>query len=498
MAGQWVQLLTRFQAALSSQLNHNTCSTNRSHVYRTTLTGLMSHTMFIPQASAAALSNSGSTIISSASLDKPSHFSLDMSGVLAGFLGGDVAVSAIATVHVYGNWRWLGWYNTPGSFQIAKRFRSFARPAMSRGNISLDSHSQTVHTDPTALFELDNCKGPKFRAAHSGTVIEQTGYLASLFMKECTSSDSEGRVVQGRRTQPVEVTVVDLGQAPDSEMHPARTSASALLFASIPIAVSIGTCALCALYGEWYGSSLILVGIVASGVSCLVLGSADFVFTHPTPAKGSPAGDGILTLGKDIVLLKGTEAAVNSITRGTFSLRFRNEGHYNLIRWCSILFFFQCITQLLLIPQASLFGQIMFLLSLGVSALYNVWLSSSDKEQIHQKLLFQQVLENPKLAKYTLGTRTTAVVFMLLVLQLGDPTAMLNELLPNDTKVWIKWKKTILEQLRHPNDESFLSESKVSYSDELTEQEGDLLGLLYEDARAAYRGYTDYFQSDSL
>ena len=454
--------------------------------------------MFIPQASAPALFNSGSTIIPSASLDKPSRFSLDMSGVPAGFLGGDEAVSAMATVHVYGNRRWLGWYNTPGSLRIAKRFRSFAKSAMSRGNISPDSHSQTLHIDPTALFELDNCKGPKFRAAHSGTVIEQTGYLASLFMKECASWDSEGRVVPGRRTQPVGITVVDLGQAPDSEMHPARTSASAPLFASIPIAVSIGTCALCALYGEWYGSSLILVGIVASGVSCFVLGSVDFVFTHPTPAKGSPAGDGILTSDKNIVLLKGTEAAVNSITRGAFSLRFRSEGYYNLIRWCSIIFFFQCITQLLLIPQASLFGQIMFLISLGVSALYNAWLSSSDEEQLHRKLLFQQVLENPKLAKYTLGTRTTAVVFMLLVLQLRDPTGILNELLPNDTKVWREWKKTILDQLRHPNDESFLCESKISYSDELTGQEHDLLELLYEDARAAYKGYTDYLQSDSL
>ena len=352
--------------------------------------------------------------------------------------------------------------------------------------------------DPTVLFELDRCKGPKFRAAHSGTVIEDTGYLATLFMKECAARDSEGRVVPGRRTQPVGITIADLGQAPASEMYPTRSSAFTLLFASIPIAVSIGTCALCAVYEDWYASSLILVGIVASGVSCLVLGSANFVFTHPEPAKGSPAGDGILSSDKDIVLLRGTEGAVNSITRGGFSLRFSSEGHYNLIRWCSMLFFIQCITQLLLIPQASLFGQMMFLASLGVSALYNAGLSLSDKEKIHRKLLFEGVLESPTLSKYTLGTRTSAVVFMLLVLQLQDPMKLLNELLPNDTKVWREWKATISEQLRHPRDQTFLSEGKLVDLDGFTQQEQDLLELLYDDARAAYDGYGGYLRAGSL
>ncbi|KAG6378018.1 hypothetical protein JVT61DRAFT_13697 [Boletus reticuloceps] len=43
-----------------------------------------------------------------------------------------------------------------------------------------------------------------------------------------------------------------------------------------------------------------------------------FRSTHPKPAKGSPAGDGILTSDKDIILLRGTEGAVNSIMRGRF------------------------------------------------------------------------------------------------------------------------------------------------------------------------------------
>lgn len=458
--------------------------------------------MYTPQVDVASVFNSPSTIMPSFLLDKPPRFSLDMSGI-AVLMGGDDAMSAMATVHIYGDRRLLGWYNTPGSFQVAKRLRTFAKSASFRGIFSSDVSPRflpkSVHTDPTTLFDLDTFKGPKFRAAYSGTVIEETGYVSALFMKECAAWNAEGKVVPGRMTRPVGITIAELGsQAPPSEMHPARSSAFTLLIASLPIATSIGTCALCALFGDWCASLLILVGMIASGVSCLVLGSADFVFTHPEPAKGSPAGDGILGSDKEFVLLRGTEAAVNSVTRGTFSLRFSTEGHYNLIRWCSYLSFIQCTTQLLLIPQASLFGQVMFIGSLGVSALYNALLSSLDKEKIHRKLLVDRVLESPPLTKYTLGTRTTAVVFMLLILKLQDPTRLLNEYLPNDTKVWKAWKATILERLRHPDDPSFAFESQAGDLDGFTPQEKDLLGLLYDDARAAYHGYKDYLRVNAL
>ncbi|KAF8546655.1 hypothetical protein OG21DRAFT_1518019 [Imleria badia] len=421
--------------------------------------------MFIPQVDAPTLFNGQSVIIPPLQLDKPPRFSLDSSGA-AGLLGGDDAISAIAAVHVYSGRRWLGWYNTPGSFQIAKRFSSFAKSVSFRGNLSQTFFSKSVDTDPTALFGTVDCKGPEFRAAHSGTVMQDTGHVSALLMKECVAWDSEGKVVPGRRTQPVGITIADLGQAPASEVRPARSNAFTLLFASVPIAVSIGACTLCAVCEDWYASSLILVGIVASGISCLVLGSAAFVFSHPEPAKGSPAGDGILASNKDIVF----------------------AAHYTLIWWCSVLFFIQYITQLLLIPQASL----------GMSALYNAWLSSFSKDKIHRKLVFERVLENPTLTKYTLGTRTAAVVFMLLVLQPQDPTGLLDELLPNDTKVWKQWKSTTLEQLRHPRDQYFLSDSKIGDLDGFTRQEQDLLHLLLEDAGAAYNGYRYYLGVDSL
>ncbi|KAF8546683.1 hypothetical protein OG21DRAFT_1607686 [Imleria badia] len=318
--------------------------------------------------------------------------------------------------------------------------------------------------DPTASFETVDCKGPKFRAAHTGTVIQETNYVAALFMKECAAWDSEGKVVPGRVTQPVGITIANLGRAPAPEMHPARSSAFMLLFASLH--------------------------------RCFILGplAVEFIFTYPESAQESPAGDGIFTSssGKDIVLLRGREGAVNSITCGTFSLRFSSEAHFtpSLIRWCTILFFIRGIAQLLLtgIPQASL---------LAKSCSLPRW------EKIHREFIFERVFENPMLIKYMLGTCTTAAVFMLLALQPQDPTALLNELLPNDTEVWKQWKMTNLGELlqshveSESHVESFLSESKIGDLGRFKQQDQELLYQLYEDARAAYKGYRDSLRVDS-
>lgn len=413
-----------------------------------------------------------------------SRFTLDTSGV-AGVFGGEEAVSAMATVHVYENRRWLGWYNAPGSYQIAKRYGLLAKSRF------FDGFFPGVHMDAATLFDLDGWKGPKFRAAHSGTVMDETGHLAALFMKIAASM--EGKVVAGRTTQPVGVTVTELKHVPPPQMYPRRISAYSPVFASIPIAVSVGTCVACAMFDDWFSFAMILLGILTSGISCLVIGSGKFTFTHPDPAKGSPAGDGLLASGTDVVLLKGEEGAVNSITRGRFSLRFQSEPQYKNIGWCSILLTIQFLAQLLLIPQGSLFGQIMFVSSLGVSWAYNSWLSSLDKEKIQKEILLNNVLGQPKVTKYYFGTRTSMVVFVLLVLQPEDPSKILNELLPNDTKVWRKLKSTIVERLL--NKEKLHFEAADWDIDGFTHDERTLLETLYGDAQSAYEGYLQYCAS---
>ena len=193
-------------------------------------------------------------------------------------------------------------------------------------------------------------------------------------------------------------------------------------------------------------------------------------------------------------MLKGAEGAVNSITRGRFFLSFAREPQYKNIGWCSVLPTIQTIVQLLLlVPQGSLFGQIMFITSVGVSWVYNSWLSSLDKEKIQQDILLNSVLKKPVLTRYNLGIRSTMVVFVLLVLQPEEPTKILNELLPNDTKVWRQWKETVVQRL--------LNKEKLEFGDADWEldgfnlQERSLLEELYGDAQAAYRGFIQYAAS---
>jgi hypothetical protein len=419
-----------------------------------------------------------SMITTSTPLDK-SHFTLDSSGV-SGFFGGDEAISAMATVHIYRGRRWLGWYNTPGAYQIARQYGLVPKSVFFKGFFP------GVRTDPAKLFEFDGWQGPRFQAVSSGTIMDSTGHLASVLMKQCTSTN--GILIRKRNGQVYGVTIVGLKTIPHEVVHPRRITTYSPFFAIIPIVVSFAACIASGVYEDWFSFSLILWGILSNGISCLIIGSGKLRFTHHVPARGSPAGDGILGSGTEFVLLQGHEGAVNSITRGKVSLEFPSEFHHEYIGYCSILLTIQFIAQLFLIPQGSLFGQIMFVSSLAVSWVYNSCLSAFDKEKIQQRILLDEILEKPSLKKYVLNTRTAAVVFALCVLSPKDPSKILEAYLPNDTKVWRRWKETILQRLRR-NEELHFEEGDWNLSG-YTEDERNLLHSLYDNAQAAYDDFT--------
>ena len=111
-----------------------------------------------------------------------SSFALDSSGV-AGFFGGDSAVLAMASVNLIPNRRWVGWYNTPGSYEIAKLFGQLADSPFWDALFPGGNHN------PAILFELDGKVGPEFIASYSGTTYTQTGHLAYLLTRKAKSMD---------------------------------------------------------------------------------------------------------------------------------------------------------------------------------------------------------------------------------------------------------------------------------------------------------------------
>jgi hypothetical protein len=238
---------------------------------------------------------------------------------------------------------------------------------------------------------------------------------------------------------------------------------------------------------------MILLGIITSGLSCFVIGSAKLCFHHPKPAPGSPRGDGIMTSSKEMVILLGVEGVVNMVTRGEFSLKFADSPNHGNVGRCSLLLVLQFVAQLLLIPQGSLFGQIVFVGSLGVSWLYNSYLSSFDREKIQRRVLREKILPDMKLTRYKLGTRTTMVAFVLLVLRSGNPEKLLNNLLPNDTNTWNIWRRVVLEKVK--------GNLPLSFDDGDYEgvdaAERPLLENLYKDAKAAYDGFLEFVPGKS-
>jgi hypothetical protein len=407
-----------------------------------------------------------------------SHFTLDTSGV-AGFFGGDEAIYAMATVNIYPGRRWLGWYNSPGSYTVAKKYGQIAHSGI------WDGLFPGITVDPAILFELSGSSGPGFIGAHSGTIIDDTGHIGHLLMKECESVPNDPAYwVPGRTNSALMVTIATLGDEPEYKMNTQLPHPNTIHLAIIPILTSLATCALCGVYEDWYCFSMILLGIITSGLACFVIGSAKLYFIHPKPAPGCPMGDGMMT-GKEMVILLGVEGAVNSVTRGRFSLVFIDNPHHRNVGICAFFLIIQFVAQLLLIPQGSLFGQIMFLGSLAVSWVYNCYLSSTDREKLQREMLRKIVLPQMKLTKYRLGTRTTMVVFVLLVLRPSNLEKLLNALLPNDTNTWNIWKRVVLEKMEGKKPLSFDDGDHEG----VDSREKELLENLYQDAEAAYNGF---------
>ncbi|KAH9921207.1 uncharacterized protein BXZ73DRAFT_51943 [Epithele typhae] len=392
----------------------------------------------------------------------------------------------MATVHLYALRRWSGWYNSPGSYEIAKRYGQLANSRL------WDGLFPGPKCEPAALFGLDGKPGPAFLAARSGSNLPSTGHPAYLLARRARDLAPIASV-RGRRTTPAAVTLVDLAHVPPTTFHPGKTTGAHGYLALLPIGASVAAAVVCALLADWWCFASIALGIVAGGVASLVIGAGTLEFTHPTPARGAPPGDGVLLDGYATLVVRGPEAAVGALTRGGFRLEYAGAPAFAPIGWCSVLLTAQFLGQLLLVPQGTLFGGLMFVASIVVSWAYNTYLSSIDCEDVQTELLFERVLKIAPGAvrKIELPSRTAMVVFACLALQCDrpvlNPHKILGDLIPNDTPVWQRWKGIVAEKC--------LAGRTVPFSDTdwkvdgLTEEETELLQMLFEDAEDAQQAW---------
>ncbi|KAF8435753.1 hypothetical protein L210DRAFT_3550533 [Boletus edulis BED1] len=376
----------------------------------------------------------------------------------------------MATVHLYQGRRWLGWYNAPGSYTIAKRF---GRMANSR---FWDGLFPGPNDCPVVSFGLDGKKGPQYIAALSGTTLKRGIW------------EVEGKEIAGRKTTPVNVAYLVMKNV-DYKAPVKLIPFKSALWGLIPITVSVVTCIMCALVYDWFNFSMILIGVLTSGLASAFIGKGKLVIKSVSqPASGAPPGDGIL-IGEDgVVVIKGMERDVNAITKGRFDLLTDSTQatcEYRAIGVCSLLHLVQFLFQLLLVPQGTLFGQTMFLVSLGMS-----W-----------GILFE-TLGNPEMRRFRAGTRTTMAVFACLLLFNGverssqendreNRDKILKSCIPNDTDVWRRWREKVVKQLLNISPGSNSLPYLVINEGDLALPESDkmLLKQLLEDAQAAFTGY---------
>ncbi|OJA18109.1 hypothetical protein AZE42_13535, partial [Rhizopogon vesiculosus] len=355
----------------------------------------------------------------------------------------------MATVHLYRGRRWLGWYNSPGSYTVAKKFGQLANSRF------WDGLFPGPNLTPAEAFGLDGKPGPRYWGVFSGTDMT-AGHLAYLVVQKANEVEEKVEVT-GRETTPLSVTIVDVGGMTIQDSDPApKMSTHHALLATIPITFSLAACALSAASGDWLAFALILVGIFSSGISCFVIGSARLAFASvKDPAPGAPPADGVLLLRNDVVIVRGAEKDINPITKGKFVLEMVGGPEFRRIGFCSLLLLAQFLLQLLLIPQATTFGQLMFLASLAVSWAYNSFLSSLEQERIQVELLWK-ALGNPRICKFGLKSRAAQAVFICLVLRDGvqnqsvdfKPKKVLQCFVSNDTRVWDTWRDKVVEEIQ--------------------------------------------------
>lgn len=457
------------------------------------------------------------------------HFTLNSAG-LAGFFGGAEAVSAMGTVHIYPGRKWMGWYNSPGSYIIAQLYGQLANSRL------WDGLFPGPDVEPTKFFGFDGRKGPEFFAVHSGTRRDTTGHLGALFLR-AAEREKIAQVDYGntppRKTSPVNLTIVDLSnQKPASTQRPPAALAGGVdlesqggskvvrrwilrrsshtihkdqelqspvkqktltlyrfLLGCVPILVSVGACVACALFEDWYCFGMVLVGMLSNGISCFVLGSGELRWQRP---RASAPGDGIFLGDSDVVIVLGDENQVQFLTTGKFVLHYDGSPANTAIGISSLFLYVQFLAQLLLIPQGKLIGQIIFLSTLAVSWAYNCYLSSLEKEKRQISRLLKKLGE-PKFAKFEAGTRTTLAVLVLLVLaerlrnsKNGESREeLLNKLIPNNTPLWRGWKTNMLTKLAKGEE---ISRHTGGYTnpDEL------LIQHLNNDAYSASQIYDEY------
>ncbi|KAF9485599.1 hypothetical protein BDN70DRAFT_847448 [Pholiota conissans] len=400
-------------------------------------------------------------------------FDLDVSGI-AGFFGGDESIAAMASVNLI-RYRWLlGWYNSPGSYAVSKKYGIIASQRIWDGLFPGEDST------PAEALGLDGKHGPRFIGAKSGTAIEMTGHLSSLLFDHLKGSPSSPHATHesvSKYTSPRSSTLLPAA----TTAHPEAQYLNTLTFvqmdkqsghmppvggdnvvmdnfikqlgigggcaAFLTTGFSIAAAVIVAvLWNDNFCCLAIGIGIICNGLAAVIYGSATLKVIVPPVAADAVPGDGILIRGNDVVILQGPESKVASIIRGKYELTYPGGPPYHRIGFVSMLLTVQAFSQIVLLPVATLNGQILFLGTFALSWLYNAYLASVDRDKLQFSAL-RKVLGLGKVSSFekrSFQKWASVVAASTFILHPIRPDAWISKLIPNSTPVWDKWRECLV------------------------------------------------------
>ncbi|KAF8132292.1 hypothetical protein EV363DRAFT_1416558 [Boletus edulis] len=461
-----------------------------------------------------------------------STYRLDLTGVV-GLFGGDSAVDALETIHLYAGRRWAGWYNYPGTVTVAKRFGQMAEGRL------WDSLFPGPNESPAVTFNLAGKFGPDYNGSFSGTKL-RTGYPGYLMAAESAYSpckplqllrkdNTEARKTGSSATvavislppqqrERIRRSLTPTGVGGTKQRHgfipinPKYNPPLALL-AIVPSLISILASVICFLANDPLCASLIILGIVSSGFSSLALGSATLKIRVPIPSAASPPGDGLMLLDDgSIIVLKGEEADVNVVTKGEFELDYStgilpaSKASHHWIQFAPL-----DDAVLGTAPQSSLAAPSLAKSSssspsLRPERIICTWYRMKESS-LHRDILSRELsARHGKLdARHEDANGRDGRQEPLK----SKPNMVLSNVLPNDTPVWAYWRSKVLKELErfwNPKSSSLYVPSIQAAPEEpgdideyarFTEQDKMLLGDLVDDAWCVFNGYSKWRDGES-
>ncbi|RDX49360.1 hypothetical protein OH76DRAFT_1483300 [Lentinus brumalis] len=399
-----------------------------------------------------------------------SSFKLDSSGI-AGFFGGDSAWKAVATTCILKRYVdtpvLLGYYNSPGAYEVVKRCAPLAKSTFWDSLFSGDDR------DPAEILGLGLEAKPTFLSASGETI--RTGHPAYLIARD---AQRRWAALPSSGHTDAYVTIVEPPSQPSVTLTDAsifRRAALIIIWVVVGYGASLAMCIVCALARDWWCFASILTGIFAGGYirRPLIVTRARLEVTSPECGPNSPKEterneEGLLLHERGVILLRQCKLA--KLRGGLFALVI------------------QFLVQLVLIPQGTLFGQLMFVASLGLSATYNVYLAMHQDDLQTDYLLDLCGLDESSFKQTTMKSKAGMAVFACLALRhqpLYSPRKLLDELVTANGAVWSRWKELVAYKLEKAEPMEFSQEGEGVQG--LDEAEKASLAELLKDAEDAYR-----------